>query len=395
MKISALIVGLLLVMLPPLVRADHDRFSWHGFVAQGLTSSTASDYITTGDKITTDLTEVGLNATYVISPSLSVAGQVMYLNGGNRFRQGTRLDYLFLDWRVTQLFDWQVNVHLGRYKNRHWLYSATQDVPQTRPSILLPQSVYFDSNRDVALSSDGIALQSTKAGSNGTWEVRWSYGRSPLFEEDTKRLISPQAQGLAKQDYTHQFSTYWQPDSMRWQIGFSLLKSEFTYHPAPEDFLINGFSLSERVTLAARYDSEAWELTTEYLRDRLRYTGSFAQGFPLTVDNTSEGGYVQWRYFLQQNLTGLVRFDTYDVNRDDRNGELLVENPFGAIPSYYGYMDTLTVGLSWDIQDNLRLSGEFARVRGAGRLSAVFLPDGLVKADPYWNAWAIQLMYWF
>ena len=395
MKRFTLSVGVLLLLISRFGEANQDNFSWHGFVAQGLTSSTDSNYITTGNEITTELTEIGINGSYVINPSLSVSGQLVYLDGGNRFRRGARLDYLFLDWRLTRLFDWQGNVHLGRYKNRHWWYSATQDVPHTRPSISLPQSIYYDGNRDLALSSDGIALQSTKTGSTGTWEVRWSYGRSPLAREDTEKLLSPQAQGRAKQDFTHQFSTYWQPESMHWQVGFSLLQSEFTYEPTALDILLNGQSALDRLTLAARYDSENWELTMELLRDRLMYEGDFTQGITLDVDKTGEGGYLQWRYFLQNNLTGLVRFDTYDVDRQDRHGDQLAFNPFGAIPEHYGYMDTLTVGLSWDIRSNLRLSGEFSRTHGAGRLTAVVFPDALVYAKPYWNAWSVQLMYWF
>lgn len=372
-----------------------DNLNWHGFVAQGLTQSNGSDYITNNDDITGELTEIGVNAIYTINPTLSLAGQVVYLDGGNRYRQGARLDYLFLDWRLSQLFDWQVNVHLGRFKNRHWLYSATQDVPQTRPLISLPQSIYFDGNRDVALSSDGVAVQSTKVSGSGTWDVRWSLGRSPIAKEDTKRLLSGEVSGRVEQDYVHQFSTYWQPESMQWQIGFSLLQSDFTYQPAQQDILLQGASGIDRITLAARYDTENWEFTSELLRDRLSYRGEFINGITLDVDKTGEGGYIQWRYFLNDSLTGLLRFDSYDLDRKDRDGSELAGNPFGAIPAHYGIMDTYTVGMSWDISNKLRLSGEFSRTHGAARLSVVMFPDALVRAEPYWNAWSIQLMYWF
>ena len=117
MKRFTLSVGVLLLLFTRFSEANQDNFSWHGFVAQGLTSSTDSNYITTGNEITTELTEIGINGSYVINPSLSVSGQLVYLDGGNRFRRGARLDYLFLDWRLTRLFDWQVNVHLGDRKS--------------------------------------------------------------------------------------------------------------------------------------------------------------------------------------------------------------------------------------------------------------------------------------
>ncbi|MDC8831841.1 TonB-dependent receptor [Alteromonas gilva] len=375
--------------------AQTENLAWHGFVAQGITSSTDSHYITDDNDITAELTEAGINATYILNSSLSVAGQLVYLDGGNRFSPGTRVDYLFVDWRVRQQFDWQLNVHFGRYKNRHWLYSATQDVPQTRPSITLPQSIYYDGNRDVALSSDGIAIQSTSSGNTGTWDVRWSYGRSPLGKDDSKKLLSPQVQGRVKQDFVHQFSTYWRPDASQLQLGVSLLQSEFTYDPAKQDILLSGDSMIDRITLAARYDSENWELSMELLRDRLIYQGTFANGLNLDVDKTGEGGYIQWRYFLTQNVTALARIDTYDVDRQDRKGKLLEQSPFGMIPAHYGYMDEITLGLSVDITSQVRLSGEYSRVRGAGRIAPVLFPDALIYAQPYWSNWSLQLMYWF
>ena len=383
-----------LALLASGVYAD-DNLSWHGFIAQGLTRSQDSAFITDDNAFSRELTEIGINAKYTVNSSLSVAGQLVYLDGGNRYRQGSRVDYLFLDWRVAQYFDWQMNLHIGRYNNRHWLYSATQDVPQTRPSIILPQSVYYDGNRDMALSSDGIALQSIKVGDTGTWEVRWSLGRSPLAKEETKKFLSPLAQGRVKQDFVHQFSTYWQPDFSQWELGFSLLQSDFSYKPAEQDILLNGSSSVDRLTLAIRYDSENWEFSSELLRDRLRYKGDFTQGVTLDIDKTGEGGYAQFRYFLSDAITGLVRIDTYDVDRDDRKGTLLDLNPLGPIPRYYGFMDTATVGVSWDFAKQMRLSGEFSRTHGAGRLSAVLFPNSLIQADPYWNTWSVQLMYWF
>lgn len=373
----------------------NDDLSWHGFIAQGITQSQHSAYITDDNAFSFESTEIGINAIYTLNSNVSIAGQLVYLDGGNRYRQGSRVDYLFIDWRVAQYFDWQMNLHLGRYKNRHWLYSATQDVPHTRPSIILPQSVYYDGNRDMALSSDGVALQSTKVGDSGSWEVRWSLGRSPLAKEETNKFLSPLAQGRVKQDFVHQFSTYWQPNFSQWQVGFSVLQSDFTYKPAEQDILLNGTSSVDRLTLAVRYDSENWEFSSELLRDRLRYRGDFTQGVTLDIDKTGEGGYAQFRYFLTDAITGLMRIDSYDVDRKDRDGRLLDLNPLGPIPRYYGYMDTATVGLSWDFAQQMRVSAELSRTRGAGRLATVLFPNTLIQADPYWNTWSVQFMYWF
>ena len=92
-------------------------FSWHGYVSQGVAQSSGSQFITDGNEITGELTEVGINGYYQLTENISVAGQVNYLDGGNRFEQGTRLDYLFIDWSLPTLpGNWKGQVHLGRFK---------------------------------------------------------------------------------------------------------------------------------------------------------------------------------------------------------------------------------------------------------------------------------------
>lgn len=65
-------------------------FSWHGYVSQGLTQSRDSSFITDNNAVTAELTEIGINGLYRLSENLSIAGQINYLDGGNRFEQGTR-----------------------------------------------------------------------------------------------------------------------------------------------------------------------------------------------------------------------------------------------------------------------------------------------------------------
>ena len=91
----------------------------HGFVAQGLIQSNESNFVNDDGDISTRLTEVGINASYRIHPKLRVAGQGIYLNGGNRYPEGARIDYLFLDWQLLNIPNWQVDMHIGRYKNYH------------------------------------------------------------------------------------------------------------------------------------------------------------------------------------------------------------------------------------------------------------------------------------
>ena len=172
-----LVVGLWGCMISVLVNAQDavytqsDRWQVNGFAAQGMAQTNHSSYINETNKLSFRVTEIGLNSRVKINDSWSLAGQIVYLDVGNRYAKGGRVDYAFVDWEPN-LFDdanWSFKAQVGRVKNNHWLYSSTRDVPHTRLSTILPQSVYFDGFRDVALGSDGVALQIVYLSTLGTW----------------------------------------------------------------------------------------------------------------------------------------------------------------------------------------------------------------------------------
>ncbi len=387
---KALLIGVSMLGMPLAMAAD---ISWHGYISQGLTQSVDSAFITDNDAVTAELTELGLNGRYQFTPTVALVGQLVYLDGGNRFEQGSRLDYLFIDWTLAETDKISTHLHLGRYKNHHWLYSATRDVPQTRDTAVLPQSVYFDSFRDIALGSNGAFLQSEYQNHLGHWQVNWSLGRSAVSEEQTQAFLGPLAQGESKQDYVHQASVFWQPNSLNWRLGGSYLASDFTYEATPNDIFIDGTTEIERFVLSLQYFSERWELSAELLQERLNSRGALSPSFEQYT--IGEGGYVQARYMLTSSISTLLRFDTYDVNKDDPDGERLNQQSNGFIPAYFGYMNTVALGFRWDIASNWRMQGEHHWVEGAGRTRGVWDPSSINSTQKHWRMWSLQLMYWF
>ncbi|WP_218354372.1 hypothetical protein [Alteromonas lipotrueiana] len=375
------------------VAVQADNFSWHGYVSQGITQSIDSNFITDNNNITTELTEIGVNARFQLNPSLALVGQANYLDGGNRYEKGGRIDYLFLDWKLPSVYKWNTHLNIGRFKNRHWLYSATRDVPHTRATAVLPQSVYFDGFRDITLGSDGALLQSIRSGDTGTWEVNWSYGRSPLNQGETGAFLGEGAQGHALQDFVHQFSVYYQPPSLNWRVGASWLNSDFSYEAAPVDNFVDGDTNVSRLMLSAIYFSEFWEISSELLREDRVDSGGYALGF--RNKRVSEGGYVQARYLFTPRISALVSYDTYTLDRDDPDGLRLNQISEGLIPAHYGFADTLAVGFRWDLAPNWRLQGEHHWVEGGARATSLILPQHTTKTAEHWRMWSVQLMYWF
>lgn len=372
------------------VHADN-HWSFNGFAAQGVTRSENSSFIDDANKTSLNLTELGANVRYTANDKLQVVAQVVYLDGGNRYPDGVRLDYAFLDYHLVDTNKDKINLHLGRYKNRHWLYSATRDVPQTRPSIILPQSIYFDGFRDVALRSDGLSFLGRHGLQKGELEWNWSFGKSDFSGDLTQSLLGNQARGRTEQRYVHQASVYWSTPTLNWQFGISLLDSAFEYKSRALDLLGDGESRFQRAQLSLRYSAPNFEISSEILQESVELTGAVL----FASNRTGQGGYVQYQHYLNPVLSGLLRYDVYYADKDDKSGNRLSTRTGNAIPAYYGYMRTATFGLQWNMSERWRLQAEYHNVTGAGRLSPLLVPNALPQAEKRWHIFAIQFMTWF
>jgi hypothetical protein len=374
-----------------------ERWQVIGFAAQGMVQTNHSGYINDSNKLSFHLTEIGLNTRFKINDSLSLAGQVVHLDVDNRYAKGTRVDYAFLDWQPN-LFDngnWSFQAQVGRVKNNHWLYSSTRDVPHTRLTTILPQSVYFDGFRDVALGSDGVAIQIDHLSTLGTWQIKWSYGASPINHAQRDRLFSPLAKGQLSQDYTHQLSVFFAPNNTNVEVGISLLDSDFRYtaNPVENDPFVDGRATSQRIMLHAQYFAENWELAAEIMRERGVFKDALFAGF--SADQFGDGGYLQGRYLLTPQHSVIARIDLYDMNENDRAGTRLPLQTQGVVPEYFTYMDQATLGWQWRIAEQWQLQTDIHLIKGAGRLTPILFPDPVLNPNKYWAMWSMQLMYWF
>ncbi|MDN4503012.1 TonB-dependent receptor [Alteromonadaceae bacterium BrNp21-10] len=383
------IIGLCLIM--PRYAVAAGDISWHGFVAQGVIQASDTNFIEDDGGVSTKLTEIGLNTSVKLNDSLRLSGQAVYLNGGNRYPEGPRLDYLFLDWQAISKFDFQLNVHIGRFKNYHWLHSATRDVPHTRPSIVLPQSIYFDSFRDIGLGNDGIAILSTVNSDVGEWDINWSYGVANISKGQTKNLLGRGAQGNLQQNFDHKFSIFFRPIDSNWQFAVNIIDTSFNYHRGQLDALFDGRAEVLRTQVEFNYERDVWNISGEMMQEKTAYMGILYPGF---VDGTAaQGGYIQGAYYFTSALRGIARIDIYDLDKNDRNGMVREQNTGGLFPAYAAYMDNVTLGVQWTAPSNWRIAAEVHRFKGIGRLAPVLSPD--ISNDKYWNLWAIQVMYWF
>jgi hypothetical protein len=375
--------------------ASKQNFKLHGFVSQGLIDVDGSNFVNDDGALSAELTELGLNGSYQLSSTLRLTGQAVYLDGGNRYAKGIRVDYALLDWSVYDSDNWRANIYLGRFKNTHWLYSSTRDIPFARPSIILPQSVYFDGFRDFAVGSDGIAVKISHSNDNyGDFDFNLSYGASTVSDKQAELVLSKLTRGKVKQDYSAQASVYWQPAFSSWRFGISLLDSVFNYNADDNlDLFFDGDFYFQFYTMNALYEGENWEFSGEIYQEKFSTEGFYNTehyGSPI-----GQGLYLQSRYKVTKKLTLLGRYERFYHDENDKNGEALEESSGGLVPAYFAYHRDTTVGMTYDFSSNISLRLEYHWFQGAGRLTPVVIPNSQINDSKNWQLWAAQLMYWF
>jgi predicted porin len=366
----------------------------HGFIAQGIIDVNGSNFVSDDKNISLELTEVGVNASYQLTSDIRLAGQAVYLDGGNRYNKGVRVDYLLVEWALHNTENWQTKLYLGRIKNYHWLYSSTRDVPMTRPSIILPQSIYFDATRDMAIGGDGGAIATRYSNESlGDIDINVSTGISPISNTQTTIIMGSQSRGDLTQESDFQGSIYWSPSNSQWKFGIATTNADFTYNSGRQDRLFDGGLALERFYINVEYQAENWTFSTELLQENIEFHGLLGPGF--SDKRIGQGGFVQGQYRLTPKLQLLARYEHYFSDKNDKNGKQLELNSFGNIPNYFGYQYDTTLGLKYRMSSNLELQFEHHWIQGTARLTPVLIPEPRVNKEEYWQLWALQLMYWF
>lgn len=222
------------------------RWQIHGFASQTLISTTDNNFFgSTDDSVSPDFRELGLNASYRPDPNWLIAAQVVSRRAGEVDDGKPRLDFAFVDYGVVSGPGGRTSVMLGKVKNPLGLYNTTRDVAFTRPSILLPQSIYFDRARNVGLSSTGIHVLAEMVGENSVLETQFGVAIPDLADNSTEyAFLGRDRPGEFSGDLSVIGRVLYDIDGGRWRVALTgaQLQGGYERHRATR-------------SLAARYDS--------------------------------------------------------------------------------------------------------------------------------------------
>ncbi|HYN79593.1 MAG TPA: hypothetical protein VES73_17565 [Lamprocystis sp. (in: g-proteobacteria)] len=360
----------------------------HGFAS--LTAVKTSDNRFFGDSPDTspDFIEVALNASYRLNPRVMFAGQVLSRLAGEMYNGTPTLDYGLVDATLDATATRRLGVRLGRLKNPLGLYNATRDVPFTRPTIFLPQVIYFDKVRNMLLSTDGLMFYGDRYGDYGSLSVTLGGGQSVVDDNLEWVLLGDNLSGnLLSRGVSWVGSLWYATPGERWRLGLSVLRSSFNYQPGADPDLGAGQADATVSIASAQYNTERWTLSAEFSRLPL-FWRDFGDAFPFRT-SAGEAYYLQGAYRLRPDLELTLRYESGVNDRQDRDGTRASAALNGVGPPFDFYARTWTLGVRWDLGPHLMLRADYQRHQGTYTLSVRENdPAGLV---PDWDLFALQI----
>ncbi len=361
----------------------------HGFLSQGfLHTSDNNLFGRSDDGISVDFRELGINTSWRVIPELQLALQVVWRNAGQTDEAGLRIDYGVADYSFYSSESTLLGIKAGRVPTPLGLYNETRDIASTRPSVLLPQSIYFDRNRNIALSADGGYFYGEQRSDYGDFLLTIGVIKPRTSDPSLKHSILGNNGGefIGNASWISRLNYDWQSGLI--QLAITYADFNANYQPSADSTLSAGLLQFNPIIFSAQYNAENWSLTAEYAQRTTRLTNFGV--FPDTK-TIGESFYIQGTYKFTHYLEGLLRYDQLSVDKSDKNGRKFATRSLTGAPGYSRFAKDLTFGLRVNATSSLLISAEYHRINGTGWLS------GLENKTltQYWDLYTLLISYDF
>lgn len=361
--------------------ANMDDVSWHGFVSQGVIKTSDNSFFGDSEDTSWEFTDIGVGASWRPIPTLNISAQGIYRQAGETSPDDINLDYGFINYTAVNNMETGIGVRLGRIKNPYGFYNETRDIASTRPSVLLPESIYQDAFRDLFHSSDSWSLYGYREFGNTVVNVDLASGKLNLDEQSEALLVPGADKNELENDELLVVRTMLEYDGGRIRGGFSYVRLEGDINAAPltpPALGITSGSLDITLRLwSFEYNWELWQFTTEYQRGSVGYFDIFGAGFRST--SQAESYYVQTSYQLTDKWRLLGRYDVLYPDMDDKSSS---------------FAKDFTISARYEFNPSWMIAGEIHFVDGTAWLPSVENPNSS-ELEERWNLYTLQVSYKF
>lgn len=383
MKIRSLLLFFLLysIVLYGKISYGNTNEIWNstkiaGFASQGYTRSSDNNFYGNSEKKSGSfsLREMGLNVSSSLSKSFFSSAQILARNTGQDDDDSVTLDYAMIDYSRSLSSKQIYGIRMGRIKNPIGFYNETRDVPFTRSSVILPQSIYFDRTRDLSLSADSFHLYSALNKLSYNAEITIGIGKPRIDKKSiVSTLLGQSAMGTLDSDVSYLWNVFFNKNAYTLTFSGALLQLNYD---DPELFVVGDSKINFLVNiLSFRYDAEHWVITAEYADRRFKYKNLGAL-LPFK-ELEGESYYVQATSFVTPSLNFFIRYDVFYQNRKDRRGSRF--ESLTMRPAHTQFAKDWTLGLRWDIHRSWMFRLEHHWIDGTAWLPHQNNPDPAVS----------------
>ena len=364
-----------------------DSVQVHGFLTQGYFFTSDNRLFGTSDTGGSfDYTEAGLTGSWTPASDIRLASQVLFRRAGLGHENDVELDFGLLDYTVLSTPDYRLGLRLGRVKIPFGLYNDTRDVLFTRPTILLPQSIYADAQRDLSLSADGGLLYGDYRNDWGNLSFEWGMGIPRSTSVDTELgILGFDFPGStdSKRSYVGRLSYDMQGGKYRLSVSSAWVDTRYESTFEPGD-LLAGKDLFSPVIFSAQYNLEKLSLTAEYAIRPVKDKG-FGEEFDREI--VGESYYLQGEYRFDEKWQATLRYDVFYNDRKDRHGKKFAAK--GLYPAHTQFAEDWTLGIRYHVNPSFLIATEYHYIDGTAWI--VPLQDNSDRQDleRRWHLFAV------
>lgn len=367
-----------------------DKWRWHGFANQGVIKTDHNDFFGDSENWSWDFNDAGLGGSWKPYSRLQFSAQGIYRRAGKTSHDGLQLDYGFVDLNILNTMDYGLGMRAGRVKNTYGFYNDIRDIASAKPSILLPQSIYLDSLRQLFHTMDGVSTYGNVQWGSTLLNIDVIYGK-PLIDENTESVILNYPRpGDLENEKMLVGRAILEDDSGRWRFGYSFAQLSSDYEAAAYDIATDGEANINLNLISFEYNYEKWQFTAEYQQRELEYKGINHAFYKAVYD--SESYYGQISYQLTPSWRVFSRYDVYYEYSNDKDGKKFSAT-FG-LPAHETYAKDTTAGIRYDINKHWIVAAEYHHIKGTAWLARIENPiPSQTQKD--WNLFTAQLSFKF
>ncbi len=364
----------------------------HGFLSQGYLRTSDNNFFgKTTNMGSLDFRELGINGSWRPLKDLQLSLQVLSRKAGQTDDGYVRIDFGSLSYTAFSTAEDVWGIRLGRVINPYGLYNDTRDMPFTRPSILLPQSIYFDVNRQLALSSDGGQLFGEHHAEWGDLYFQFNVGYPRTTDPELKYNLQDLSQlGRVSGALSFMGRLMYELDGGRVRLGVTGSNVNLNLTRFPFSPLSSGSNRFTPIIFSAQYNGEDWSLTSEYQLRGISFAG-FGPQFPLpNRDYWGQGFYVQGTYRFAPDWEAFLRYDDLCVQQSDCNGKQWEATT--GLPAHGQFAKDISTGIRWDLTPSVMLRAEYHYVNGTGWISLLENKQG---PQQHWHLYGLSVSFRF